>query len=143
MFLYYENIIDGYQNTFQSAIADIPNIQYKGAFDSSTKDIYAELNQYDSSVSSSWRGGMSGSNIECKFAGIVNIVSDAGFNPECVADGVDDLFVKSRDVGSLAAAMKNVKEDHEYLYALKVGPFTSRENIRCRKLETRNCQHYI
>ena len=123
----YGNIIDGYQNTFQSAIADIPNIRYKGAFDSSTKDVYAELNRYDSSVSSSWREGMSGSNIECKFAGIANIVSDAGYNPECVTDGVDGLLVKPRDVDSLAAAMKKVIKDHEFLYDLKVGSFASRE----------------
>ena len=69
---------------------------------------------------------MSGSNIECKFAGVANIVSDAGFNPECVHDGVDGLLVKPRDVESLANAMRNVIEDHELLERLKQGSWEDR-----------------
>ena len=71
---------------------------------------------------------MSGSNIECKFAGIANIVSDAGFNPECVHDDVDGLLVKPRDVESLANAMRSVIVDHGLLDRLKRGSWDSRED---------------
>ena len=69
---------------------------------------------------------MSGSNIECKFAGVANIVSDAGFNPECVHDGVDGLLVKPRDVESLAIAMRSIIEDQRLLERLKRGSWESR-----------------
>ncbi len=123
----YGNVVDGYQDEFEHLLASVPNMEYKGAFDAAKGDVYAELNQYDaSSSSSSWREGMSGSNIECKFAGIANIVSDAGFNPECVHDGVDGLLVKPRDVDSLTDAMRRVVLDHGLLGRLKRGSFEDR-----------------
>lgn len=123
----YGSVIEGYRQQFEQLLAATPNMEYKGVFDASTGDVYAELNRYDSSSSSSsWREGMSGSNIECKFAGIANIVSDAGFNPECVHDGVDGLLVKPRDIGSLAEAMLSVVEDHELLEHLKMGSYEDR-----------------
>lgn len=69
---------------------------------------------------------MSGSNIECKFAGVANIVSSAGFNPECVRDGAEGILVEPRDVDSLAAAMRGVIEDRELLEHLKRGSWESR-----------------
>lgn len=122
----YGNVLEGYEAEFGRLLADVPNMEYKGAFDTSANDVYAELNQYDSSSSSSWREGMSGSNIECKFAGIANIVSDAGFNPECVRDGVEGLLVRPRDVDSLAGAMRSVILDHDLLARLKRGSYDSR-----------------
>ena len=123
----YGNVVDGYQDEFERLLASASNMEYKGAFDAATGDVYAELNQYDASCSSSsWREGMSGSNIECKFAGIANIVSDAGFNPECVHDGVDGLLVEPRNVDSLAGAMRRVVEDRELLERLKQGSWESR-----------------
>jgi len=123
----YGNIIDGYEERFRNIIAGIRNIFYMGAFDSTKNDVYLELNKYDaSSSSSSWREGMSGTNIECKFAGIANIVSDAGFNPECVEDGVDGLLVKAKDVESLVMAMRKVITNHDFLYQLKIKSFESR-----------------
>ena len=98
----YGTVVDGFQNEFERLLSDVPNMTYKGAFDAVTGDVCAELNMYDAAVSSSsWREGMSGSNIECKFAGAANIVSDAGFNPECVGNGVDGLIVRPRNVCSL------------------------------------------
>ena len=123
----YGSVVDGNEDEFERLLESVRNMEYKGAFDAAKGDVYAELNQYDaSSSSSSWREGMSGSNIECKFAGIANIVSDAGFNPECVHDGVDGLLVKPRDVESLANAMRNVIEDQRLLERLKRGSWESR-----------------
>lgn len=122
----YGGIVDGYKEEFKTLIDSISNMEYRGVFNAASGDVYAELNQYDASVSSSWREGMSGSNIECKFAGIANIVSDAGFNPECIADGVDGLLVRPRDIESLVDAMRTVIVDHEYLQKLKDGSYTSR-----------------
>lgn len=122
----YGNIVDGYQQEFERLLASAPNVEYKGVFDAANGDVYTELNQYDASSSSSWREGMSGSNIECKFAGIANIVSDAGFNPECVKDGIDGLLVKPRDVDGLADAMRSVICDHALLSSLKEQSFKSR-----------------
>jgi glycosyltransferase involved in cell wall biosynthesis len=122
----YGSIIDGYQEEFEQLLNQVPNMQYKGTFDVVNNNVYAELNQYDSSSSSSWREGMSGTNIECKFAGIANIVSNAGFNPECVKDGVEGILVEPRSVDSLAGAMRSVIEDHELLMHLKQGSYDSR-----------------
>lgn len=125
----YGTVVDGFQDEFERLLDGVPNMTYKGAFDAATGDVYAELNQYDaSSSSSSWQEGMSGSNIECKFAGIANIVSDAGFNLECVGDGADGLIVKPRDVASLTEAMRSVIEDHELLARLKRGSYEDRVN---------------
>lgn len=123
----YGNIIEGYEAEFDRLNAAVPNMEYKGAFDAANGDVYAELNQYDaSSSSSSWREGMSGSNIECKFAGIANIVSDVGFNPECVRDGIEGLLVKPRDIAGLTDAMRSVIRDHSLLDSLKWGSYESR-----------------
>lgn len=125
----YGTVVEGFQDEFEHLLIDVPNMMYKGAFDAATGDVCAELNQYDaSSSSSSWCEGMSGSNIECKFAGIANIVSDVGFNPECVHDGEDGLLVKPRSVDSLAEAMRRVIVDHELLSRLKRGSYEDRVN---------------
>ena len=122
----YGAIIDGYESEFNGLFKGIDNVEYRGPFDAVKNDVYFELNQHDVSVSSSWCEGMSGTNIECKFAGVANIVSDVGFNPECVHDGIDGLLVNPRDVNSLVNAMKRVIEDHELLYQLKVNSFRDR-----------------
>ena len=120
-------VIDGYKSEFEHLVERVPNMAYKGLVDAASVNIYAILNQYDAAVSSStWQEGMSGSNIECKFAGIANIVSDAGFNSECVHDGVDGILVEPRDVSSLVAAMRSVIEDHELLGVLKEESYKSR-----------------
>lgn len=122
----YGDVLEGYEDEAVRLIAPNMNMEYRGAFDAVQGDVYAELNQYDASSSSSWREGMSGTNIECKFAGIANIVSNAGFNPECVEDGVDGLLVKPRDVDSLVDAMRKVILDHGLLQRLKQGSYESR-----------------
>lgn len=120
-------VIDDYKSEFEHLVERVPNMTYKGLVDAASENIYTILNQYDAAVSSSsWREGMSGSNIECKFAGIANIVSDAGFNSECVHDGVDGLIVKPRAVDSLTNAMRSVVGDHELLERLKRGSWESR-----------------
>ena len=125
----YGTVVDGFQNEFERLLSDVPNMTYKGAFDAATGDVCAELNMYDAAVSSSsWREGMSGSNIECKFAGVANIVSDAGFNPECVGNGVDGLIVRPRNVGSLVEAMRSVIEDRGLLARLKRNSYEDRVN---------------
>lgn len=122
----YGSVLDGYDDAFEALLARTPAMEYKGAFDAAHGDVYELLNRYDSSSSSSWQEGMSGSNIECKFAGVANIVSSAGFNPECVRDGAEGILVKPRDVDSLAAAMRGVIEDRELLERLKRGSWESR-----------------
>lgn len=122
----YGSVLDGYDDAFEALLARTPAMEYKGAFDAAHGDVYELLNRYDSSSSSSWQEGMSGSNIECKFAGVANIVSSAGFNPECVRDGAEGILVKPRDVDSLAAAMRSVIEDRELLERLKRGSWESR-----------------
>ena len=123
----YGTVLAGYEEEFSVQLDSVTNMVYKGAFDASKDDVYAELNQYDvSTSSSSWNEGMSGSNIECKFAGVANIVSNAGFNPECVEDGVDGLLVEPRDVDSLADAMRKCIIDHDFLRGLKEGSYASR-----------------
>ncbi len=125
----YGTVVEGFQDEFEHLLSDVPNMMYKGAFDAATGDVCAELNQYDCSVSSSsWREGMSGSNIECKFSGIANIVSNAGFNPECVHGGIDGLLVKPREIDSLAEAMRSIIEDHELLFQLKCGSYDDRNH---------------
>ena len=120
-------VIDDYKPEFEHLVERVPNMTYKGLVDAASVNIYAILNQYDAAVSSSsWQEGMSGSNIECKFAGIANIVSDAGFNSECVHDGVDGILVEPRKVSSLVAAMRSVIEDHELLGVLKGESYKSR-----------------
>ena len=120
-------VIDDYKSEFEHLVENVPNMTYRGLVDAASVNIYAILNQYDAAVSSSsWQEGMSGSNIECKFAGIANIVSYAGFNSECVHDGVDGLLVKARDVDSLASAMRRVIEDHRLLDRLKQGSYADR-----------------
>ena len=122
----YGSVLDGYGDAFEALLARTPAMEYKGAFDAAHGDVYELLNRYDSSSSSSWQEGMSGSNIECKFAGVANIVSSAGFNPECVRDGAEGILVEPRDVDSLAAAMRGVIEDRELLERLKRGSWESR-----------------
>lgn len=123
----YGSIQEGYETTFSGLFKEVPNATYKGAFDASKKNVYKELNQYDVSVSSSsWREGMSGTNIESKFAGITSIVSNAGLNSECVQDGVDGLLVKPGDDDSLVNAMRRVIEDSSLLERLKNASFQSR-----------------
>lgn len=123
----YGSVLDGYGDAFEALLARTPAMEYKGAFDATHGDVYELLNRYDSSSSSSsWQEGMSGSNIECKFAGVANIVSSAGFNPECVRDGAEGILVEPRDVESLAAAMRGVIEDRELLERLKRGSWESR-----------------
>ena len=123
----YGRVVDDYEAEFYRLVNCVPNMAYKGVIDSTSFNIYAVLNQYDVAVSSSsWQEGMSGSNVECKFAGIANIVSDAGFNSECVHDGADGLLVKPRDVESLTKAMRSVIECRELLERLKRGSWKSR-----------------
>lgn len=122
----YGSILQGYEAVFRDLISDVSNMTYKGVFDARGHDVYKELNQYDAAVSSSWREGMSGTNIECKFAGVANIVSDVGFNAECVHDRVDGLLVKPRDATSLANAMRQVINDRRLLKRLKNASYESR-----------------
>lgn len=123
----YGSIQKGYETAFSGLFRGVPNATYRGAFDSSKNNVYKELNQYDVSVSSSsWREGMSGTNIESKFAGITSIVSDAGLNSECVQDGVDGLLAKPGDVDSLQNAMRRVIEDTSLLERLKNASYQSR-----------------
>lgn len=123
----YGSIVNGYEDQFRSLLYGLPNVEYKGEFDASQQNVYLELNQYDISVSSSsWNEGMSGSNIESKFAGIASIVSDVGFNAECVKNGVSGLLVKPGDVDSLVSAMAQVIANHPLLFRLKLGSFDSR-----------------
>ena len=60
--------------------------------------------------------------------GVANIVSDAGFNPECVGNGVDGLIVRPRNVGSLVEAMRSVIEDRGLLARLKRNSYEDRVN---------------
>ena len=122
----YGSVLDGYGDAFEELLVRTPVMEYKGAFDAAHGDVYELLNQYDAAASSSWQEGMSGSNIECKFAGVANIVSSAGFNPECVHDGVEGILVEPRDADGLAAAMRSVIEDRELLERLKLGSWESR-----------------
>lgn len=123
----YGRVIDDYKTEFDRLVDGVPNMAYKGVIDSTSTNVYGVLNHYDaSSSSSSWQEGMSGSNIECKFAGIANIVSNAGFNPECVHDGIDGILVDPRDVDSLASAMRNVILNHDFLTSLKAESYKSR-----------------
>lgn len=120
-------VIDDYKSEFENLVERVPNMAYKGLVDAASVNIYAILNQYDAAVSSSsWQEGMSGSNIECKFAGIANIVSDAGFNSECVHDGVDGILVEPRDVSSLVTAMRSVIDNPGLLAALKMESYRDR-----------------
>lgn len=122
----YGNILPDFANEFEALKAGLLNVEYKGAFDAVNGDVYAELNQYDSSSSSSWREGMSGTYIECKFAGIANIVGDGGLNAECVSNGIDGLVVSAGSVDELAEAMRRVIKDHEMLNRMKQASFDSR-----------------
>lgn len=123
----YGRVIEDYKIEFDRILECVPNMRYKGVVDAATANIYSVLNQYDVAISSSsWQEGMSGSNIECKFSGIANIVSDAGFNSECIANEISGLLVKPRDVDSLACAMARVIKDRPFLAQLKLGSFDSR-----------------
>lgn len=116
-----------FASEFNSLVEPLLNVQYRGAFDAEKNNVFKLLNSYDSSISSSsWREGMSGTNIESKFAGIANIVGDGGLNAESVENGVDGFVVPAGDVDALEDVMRLVIEDHTLLEELKHNSFLSR-----------------
>lgn len=124
----------GFQDEFYCLCERLENVQYKGVFDAAYGNVYKFLNSYDASVSSSsWMEGMSGTNIECKFAGIANIVGDGGLNAESVRHGVDGFVVRAGDVDVLADAMRCVILNHDLLARLKQASFESRLDFETEK----------
>lgn len=125
----YGHVAPGFEGEFDRLREGLENVRYGGVFDATSEDVYGFLNRYDASSSSSWMEGMSGTNIECKFAGVANIVGDGGLNAESVRDGVDGFVIKAGDVGSLADAMRRVILDHDLLFRMKQSSFASRREF--------------
>lgn len=119
-----------FERDFKMLIEPLKNVRYRGVFNSAENDVYELLNTYDSSASSSsWREGMSGTNIECKFAGIANIVGDGGLNSESVEHGKTGYVVPAGDVDALVEAMMSLIEDHDLLYQMKCASFEDRKDF--------------
>lgn len=123
---FYGPVPECFREQFFDELELCDNAKYFGVFDATTGDILNELSQYDVSVSSSLREGMSGTNIESKFAGIASITSNAGFNTECINHGVDGIIVKPSDVGDLVDAMSLLVTNHDLLDSMKRSSFASR-----------------
>lgn len=124
---FYGVIDPSYEPEFLSDINCIENTRYMGIFDATSESVYDELNQYDSSVSASkHQEGMSGTNIECKFAGIASIASDVGFNAESINDGVDGLLVEPQNAISLSKAMQEMIVNPASVFSMKEASFSSR-----------------
>lgn len=124
------HIAPDFKERFDSLLQPLSNAEYRGVFDAAKGDVYKLLNSYDSSVSSSsWGEGMSGTNIECKFAGIANIVGDGGLNPESVSNGENGYVVLAGNVDVLVEAMTSLIEDHDLLYQMKCASFEDRKGF--------------
>lgn len=124
------HIAPEFEKEFESLLEPLNNAVYRGVFDAAEGDVYQLLNSYDSSVSSSsWREGMSGTNIECKFAGVANIVGDGGLNSESVSNGENGYVVPAGNVSALAEAMASLIEDHDLLYQMKLASFEDRRGF--------------
>lgn len=124
------HIAPEFEEEFESLLEPLTNAVYRGVFDATKGNVYQLLNSYDSSASSSsWREGMSGTNIECKFAGIANIVGDGGLNSESVNNGENGYVVPAGDVDALAEVMASLIEDHDLLYQMKQASFEDRRGF--------------
>ena len=124
----YGSILLEKPNLFFDAVRQLSNVRYLGEYDSTKNNIYSLLNSYDACCSSSIQEGMSGTNIECKFAGVANVVSSAGFNCECVNDCVNGLIVTPGSIEELKIALSQIIKNHNYLYMLKRNSYDDRLN---------------
>lgn len=77
------------------------------------KPVFDVLAATDVFVMPSFHEGLCNACLEAGFAGLPQVVSDAGGNPEIVVDGVTGAVVPKGDAGALAAALVRYLRDPE------------------------------
>lgn len=106
-FVFYGRIDPEYEAKFASELERMPNVEYRGIFDSVAGDVVKELNQYDIHLFPTMcpHEGVPGVIAETKLAGIPTIASNRGYNGELIEDGTDGLLTTRDSVEELVDAI--------------------------------------
>lgn len=130
-FTFYGQVDKGYLENFKREVASLPNVTYKGVFDSVRNDPVAELSSYDLHLfPTCWPNeGVPGVLVETKMAAVPSVVSDICYNAELVLDGKEGVVLKECDSDTLAAVIGELRDDPGLLDSLKAGAFASSERF--------------
>ncbi len=130
-FHFYGRIEEGFKRRFDASVADLPNVEYHGVFDSVSGDVLAELNRYDLHLlPTSWPNeGVPGVLVETKMAAVPSIVSDCCHNAEIVEDGVDGIVLIDCGVESLRSAIESLASNPSRLDEMKRAALDSAERF--------------
>ena len=102
-----------YEEEIVGAIADIPNVEYRGVLN--LRDIlgYEKLGEYTAMLFPTfWPGeGFPGILIDALMAGVPVIASDWHFNSDIIEEGKTGFIIPTNDESALYKAMKEVLEN--------------------------------
>lgn len=120
---FYGEIAAEYKDKFKAFLAENPQVNYHGVYDSTNGNVYSELNQYDAILlPSKWSGeGVPGALVESKMAGIAAIVSDWNYNAEIIKHDSEGVVFQN-DLVNVLNEMTSAK-----MMSLKKGAFESRK----------------
>lgn len=128
-FSMYGPVDEVYAESFEAEVEVLPNVRYRGVFDSATGDVVRELEQYDVHLfPSRWPyEGVPGVLVETKIAAVPSIVSNTCYNAEIVADDVSGIVASECSAEAWARELRALDDDRERLGRLKRGAHESAE----------------
>lgn len=121
LFVFYGRIDPVYEAKFMNELEQMPNVEYRGVFDSVAGDVVEELNQYDIHLFPTMcpHEGVPGVIAETKLAGIPTIASNRGYNGELIEDGTDGLLTTRDSVEELVDAISALFDNPARLDRMK------------------------
>lgn len=106
---FYGNIDEAYESTFKSAVATIPNAEYRGFMDLSKQNSYDLLSSYSAMLFPTyWKSeGFAGIFIDAFIAGLPVIASDWAHNALIIDDKRTGIIIPPHNPEALADAMED------------------------------------
>ena len=125
---FYGHIDNDIEDKFREYVDTHANVFYHGVFDSTQRNLYAELNKYDILLfpTTYTIEGVPGILVEAKMAGLLPIVTNVSFNSEIVGDGEEGIVIENMDEGTLKSIILLLANDREKVNRLKEASFCSR-----------------
>lgn len=120
-FTFYGPIDAPYKEKFMREVACLPNVEYRGIFDSVSGDVVSELNQYDIHLFPTMcpNEGVPGVIVETKLAAVPTIASNRGYNSELINNGKDGVLTCSDTVDELVGVISSLATSPEQLDSMK------------------------
>ena len=117
----YGKIEPGYEDKFNSEIASLDNVEYKGFLNLTNDEGYQTLSTYDVMLFPTyWSGeGFPGIVIDANISGLPIIASDWNMNKEVVLDGITGYMIPPHNSEALAVQMQRFICNEVDLFAMK------------------------